>query len=327
MSTKGDAYAPAEFLDSIMPREGIRFAFTLPDGRHHACANDAELSATTAREEAEGRTVYFACATYAEPCITGPDGKRRYRVKENVFQVKAIWLDIDCGADKAAKGAGYGTKREGAQALKELCKAAGLPSPTWIVDSGNGLHVYWALLEEAVSRETWGGTTGRFKQLCQALGFLADPSRTSDAASVLRLPGTTNRKDPANPKPVTIKHKGKPVTLEAFDAAVCAALARLGEGKPHEVQGRAEGIKERGIADTAPAWAKAQGVGSITAAAPQARQHTLEEAEAALAHIDPSCDRATWFKVLGALAHEFGEAARDLGRRWSAGTLGKGGAA
>lgn len=315
----------ADFCRSILG-EGIRFAFTLPDGRHHACANDTELIATTARLEAEGKTVYFACATYAEPCITGPDGKRRYRVKENVFQVKAVWLDIDCGADKAAKGAGYGTKREGAQALKELCKAAGLPSPTWIVDSGNGLHVYWALLE-AVSREAWEATTGRFKNLCQALGFLADPSRTSDAASVLRLPGTTNRKDPANPKPVTIKHKGKPTTLEAFDAAVCAALARLGEGKPHEVQGGAEGIEERGIAGTAPTWAKAQGVGSIIEAAPQARQHTMEEVEAALAHIDPRCDRATWFKVLGALAHEFGETARDLGRRWSAGTLGKGGAA
>lgn len=326
MSTKGDAYAPAEFLDSIMPREGIRFAFTLPDGRHYPCANDAELIATTASKEAEGKTVYFACATYAEPYTTGPDGKRRYRVKDNVSQVKAVWLDIDCGADKAAKGAGYRTKREGAHEVKDFCKAAGLPSPTWIVDSGNGLHVYWALVE-ATTREQWEATTVRLKQLCQTLGFLADPSRTNDVASVLRLPGTTNRKDPANPKPVTIKHKGKPVSLEAFDAAVRAALARLGEGKPHEVQDTPEGIEEQGIADMAPTWAKAQGVGSIIEAAPQARQHSLEEVETALAHIDPSCDRALWFKVLGALAHEFGEAARDLGRRWSMGALWKGGAA
>ncbi len=315
----------ADFRRSILG-EGIRFIFTPHNGRHYACTNDAELSATTAREEAEGRTVYFTCATYAEPCITGPDGKRRYRVKENVFQVKAVWLDIDCGADKAAKGAGYGTKREGAQALKELCKAAGLPSPTWIVDSGNGLHVYWALLE-AVSREAWEATTGRFKNLCQALGFLADPSRTSDAASVLRLPGTTNRKDPANPKPVTIKHKGKPTTLEAFDAAVCAALARLGEGKPHEVQGGAEGIEERGIAGTAPTWAKAQGVGSIIEAAPQARQHTMEEAEEDLRYIDPDLPRDEWRAVLAGLKHEFGEAAYELARRWSMGALWKGGAA
>lgn len=324
MSTKGDAYAPAEFLDSITPREGIRFAFTLPDSRHHACANDAELIAKASELDAQGKTVYFACATYAEPYITGPDGKRRHRVKENVFQVKAVWLDIDCGADKAAKGAGYRTKKEAAQALKDFCKVAGLPSPTWIVDSGNGLHVYWAL-EEATTRGAWEATTGRLKLLCQNLNFMADPSRTTDAASVLRLPGTTNRKDPANPKPVTIKHKGKPVALEAFDAALCAALARLGEGKPHEEQDAPVGPE--GIAGTAPAWVKAQGAGSIIEAAPQARQHTLEEVEAALAHIDPSCDRATWFKVLGALAHEFGEAARDLAHRWSRGDLWKGGAA
>ena len=144
---------------------------------------------------------------------------------------------------------------------------------------------------------------------------------------MLRLPGTTNRKDPANPKPVTIKHKGKPTTLEAFDAAVRAALARLGEGKPHEAQEGPDGIEGRGIAGTAPAWVKAQGVGSIIEAAPQARQHTLEDVETALAHIDPDCDRGSWFKVLGALAHGFGEAARDLGRRWSRGDLWKGGAA
>ncbi|WP_374246845.1 hypothetical protein [Zoogloea sp.] len=206
MSTKGDAYAPAEFLDSILPHEGIRFAFTLPDGRHHACANDAELIAKATEQDAQGKTVYFACATYAEPYITSPDGKRRHRVKENVERVKSFWLDIDCGADKAAKGAGYPTKRGAAQALKDFGKAAGLPSPTWIVDSGNGLHVYWAL-EEAITRGPWEATTRRLKLLCQNLNFLADPSRTTDAASVLRLPGTTNRKDPANPKRVRVLHK------------------------------------------------------------------------------------------------------------------------
>lgn len=326
MSTRGDAYAPAEFLDSIMPNEGTYALFVLPGAKHYQFQTCAEMLAKAAEQDAMGMTVYHACSTYAEPCITGPDGKRRYRVKENVFQVKAVWLDIDCGADKAAKGAGYGTKREGAQALKELCKAAGLPSPAWIVDSGNGLHVYWAL-EAATTRGQWEATTGRLKKLCQALGFRADPSRTSDAASVLRLPGTTNRKDPANPKPVTIKHKGKPTTLEAFDAAVCAALARLGEGKPHKVQGGAEGIEEQGIAGTAPTWAKAQGVGSIIEAAPQAHQHTMEEAEEDLRYIDPDLPRDEWRAVLAGLKHEFGEAAYELARRWSMGALWKGGAA
>ncbi len=309
-----------EFLRSILG-DGIRFAFTLPDGRHHACANDAELIAKAPELDAQGKTVYFACATYAEPYITGPDGKRRYRVKENVFQVKVVWLDIDCGADKAAKEVGYRTKRGAVQALKDFCKAAGLPWPTWIVDSGNGLHVYWAL-EQATTRGPWEATTGRLKLLCQNLNFLADPSRTSDAASVLRLPGTTNRKDPANPKPVTIKHKGKPVTLKAFDAAVRAALLRLGNGKPHEEQGGAEGI-----AGTAPAWVKAQGVGSIIEAAPQARQHTLEEAEEDLRYIDPDLPRDEWRAVLAGLKHEFGEAAYELARSWSMGALWKGSAA
>ncbi|MBS0355356.1 MAG: hypothetical protein JSR83_15830 [Proteobacteria bacterium] len=318
MSTKG-SQAP-EFCRSILG-DGIRFAFTLPNGRHHACADDVELIATTARMDAEGKTVYFACATYAEPYITGPDGKARFRTKDNVSQVKAIWLDIDCGADKAAKGAGYSTKNEAFQALKDFCKAAVLPMPTWIVDSGNGLHLYWALMG-ATAREPWEATTGRLKQVCQRLGFLADPSRTTDAASVLRLPGTTNRKNPANPKMVKLKHKGKPVSLEAFDAAVCAALARMGEEKPHEVQELPEGI------GAPPAWAKASGgTGNIVEAAPQRRQHTIEEAEEDLRYIDPDLPRDEWRAVLAGLKYEFGEAAKDLARRWSMGALWKGGAA
>lgn len=311
-----------EFCRSILG-DGIRFAFTLPDGRHHACADDTELIAkATELDAAPGiKAVYFACATYAEPYITGPDGKRRYRVKENVGRVKAIWLDIDCGADKAAKGQGYSTKNEAFQALKDFCKAAGLPMPTWIVDSGHGMHLYWSF-GRAVDRATWEGATGRLKQVCQRLGFLADPSRTTDVASVLRLPGSVNRKDPANPRLVKVKYQGKPVSLEAFDAAVCAALARMDEEKPHEVQEPPEGI------GAPPAWAKASGgTGNIVEAAPQRRQHTIEEAEEVLAFIDPGCDRATWFKVLAALVHEFGESARALAHRWSGGQLWRGGAA
>ncbi|WP_374266816.1 PriCT-2 domain-containing protein [Zoogloea sp.] len=324
MSTKGDAYAPAEFLDSILPNEGTYALFVLPGAKHIQFKTRAEMPAKAAEQDAMGMTVYHACSTYTQAQCIGPDGKPRFRVQINVKLVKSFWLDLDCGPDKAAKGAGYRTKKEAAQALKEFCKAAGLPSPTWIVDSGNGLHVYWAL-EESTIREPWEATTGRLKLLCQNLNFLADPSRTTDAASVLRLPGTTNRKDPANPKPVRILHKGKPVTLEAFDAALCAALARLGEGKPHE--GQDAPVGPEGIAGTAPAWVKAHGAGSIIEAAPQARQHTLEEAEEDLRYIDPDLPRDEWRAVLAGLKHEFGEAAYELARRWSMGALWKGGAA
>lgn len=311
------------FAESILADEGTYGLFVMPGAKHYQFKTRAAMLTKAAELNAQGMTVYHACATYREPQIIGPDGKSRFRVKDNVREVRGIWLDIDCGADKAAKGAGYATKKEASQALGVLYKANGLPSPTWIVDSGNGLHVYWALVE-AVTRETWEATTGRLKQLCQHSGFMADPSRTNDAASVLRLPGTTNRKDPANPKPVTIKHKGKPTTLEAFDAAVRAALARLGGGEQHAAQ---EGTEEPGIAGTAPTWAKGSSVGSIVEAAPQARQHTLEEAEEDLRYIDPDLPRDEWRAVLAGLKHEFGEAAYELARRWSMGSLWKGGAA
>ena len=36
-----------------------------------------------------------------------------------------------------------------------------------------------------------------------------------------------------------------------------------------------------------------------------------------LAHLDPDCDRKTWWKVLAALSKEFGDAARDAALHWS----------
>ena len=316
MSTREAEYSPAEFCGSILG-DGIRALFTLPDARHYQFTTDAELIAKAAELDAAPGTkaVYFACGTYDKPEVISANGKPAFRIKSNVRELKAFWLDIDCGADKAAKGAGNTNKKEALQALKDFCKACGLPSPTWIVDSGNGLHLYWALLVP-VARATWEATTVTLDALCKACGFIADPSRTRDAASVLRLPGTMNRKDPANPKPVAIKHQGKPTTHEEFDRIVSAALAKTSTGR-----GEAE------LLDGAmPAFAKSA-EGNLTAASVPARKHTLEEVESALAFIDPDCDRATWWKVLGALAHEFGEDARALGCRWSAGHLPKGGAA
>lgn len=143
--------------------------------------------------------VYFACSKYENHTT---------RTTDNVKNIKAFWLDIDCGEGKP-----YADQAEGATALLTFCKALSLPKPT-LVNSGRGLHVYWAL-EEAVSRPDWKRVAEKLKSLCNDYGLDADPARTADAASILRVPETLNYKaDP--PFNVQLMHLAPPVNFEKF---------------------------------------------------------------------------------------------------------------
>jgi hypothetical protein len=70
-------------------------------------------------------------------------------------------------------------------------------SPTALVQSGHGLHGYW-FMKEAEEPHT-------LVQLSAGLAEALGGDHVADAARILRLPGTVNRKDPANPVPALIE--------------------------------------------------------------------------------------------------------------------------
>jgi hypothetical protein len=169
---------------------------TLKDGRFSnnpvQSIEDALQKAKTL--DASGHDVYFACAEFKSP-----DNRKA----SNASGAWGYWLDIDCGEEKALLGAGYATKIEASQALTAFLNQTDLPRSSYIVDSGNGLHVYFSA-DELIPAKEWRQAANNLKELAEKCCFLADPSRTSDIASVLRLPGTHNYKDPANPKVVRL---------------------------------------------------------------------------------------------------------------------------
>lgn len=143
--------------------------------------------------------VYFACAKYETD---------KSRTTDNVKSVKAFWLDIDCGEGKP-----YTTQGEGLAALKSFCSAVGLPKPA-VVNSGRGIHVYWPLTAE-ITKEQWKSTAARLKALCVEHEFEADPARTADVASIMRMPDTLNHKsDP--PLEVRVMAMTKPIDFDAL---------------------------------------------------------------------------------------------------------------
>jgi len=103
---------------------------------------------------------------------------------------------------------------------------ASLP-PTIVTATGNGLQAWWLfkepwIFETESDRKEATILSSRFQTF---LGYRSSErgwgfDRLSDLARVLRLPGTTNGKDPSHPKPVTVhsfgNHRYNPSDIEDY---------------------------------------------------------------------------------------------------------------
>jgi hypothetical protein len=251
-----------------------------------------EAVAEARRLSAAGADVYFACAEYAS---------HESRTADNVVAVWDFWLDIDCGEAKAAAGTGHATFAIARGVLSKCCAEIGIPEPTFVLDTGGGLHAHWALQTE-LDPVKWKSIAEKFKKVMAARGLLQDRSRTADRASVMRLPGTRNHKyDPI--RPVTLVESRQYVDTDAFCRAVEEAHAQYCSA-PVVAQPRATVTKDQ----------------------PHGRQD-LEKVGSALTVLDPDCEEVKWKFYLAALARaarehpEDAEAWRTLGMDWSSGAL------
>lgn len=164
------------------------------------------------RFDERGFDTYFALATFK-------DGTTN-RYASHALQMRALFLDLDCGEDKAnppdgGRPKGYTDQVTALRELKSFCRGNALPMPL-IINSGRGLHVYWCL-ETPVSVEEWKPVAEALKAACTTRNLLADPAVTTDAARILRVPGTRNYKsDP-------------PAMVEVWDGASIPDPVTLGQ--------------------------------------------------------------------------------------------------
>jgi hypothetical protein len=245
---------------------------------------------------------YFACAEFLTPDSRGAN---------NASGAWGFWMDLDCGEVKAEAGKGYRTVEDAEQAIEAFCSDTGLPSPTHIVDSGGGLHVYWATDGE-IERDVWRAYASKLKALTRAHKFLADDSRTSDIASVLRIPGTFNHKY-SPPKLVSLKYASNDfIGLALMLDAIFSAYGRIIQEptKPSPIH-------------TAQSARPPVSAGQSRYGAPD-----LAKLESALAVLDPDCDEETWkLRRLAPMAGEarkypdYCEALYEMAKSWSSGEL------
>lgn len=182
------------FLAHVLPDVGVKFIAVptpLSDNRgvfwkHVPVTTFEQMVAYAEALDSKELQVYFACASYAEPVVM-VDGKKKYRIRENVKAVKSFWLDIDCG-----EGKDYASQPEGLAALERFLADTNLPRPL-IVNSGNGIHCYW-VTDAAISPDIWVRVATLLRELCLSFGLRTDAKCTSDVCRVLRPVGTHNRK-------------------------------------------------------------------------------------------------------------------------------------
>jgi hypothetical protein len=203
--------ATTDLLSAVLPSEGWYCIVGLKAGSKprqtfHETLDECEQA--IAGLMGDEYNAYFACSKYET---------NKSRTQPNAKYIKAFWLDIDCG-----EGKDYPSQTEGLAALKNFCKVTGLPKPT-VVNSGRGLHIYWQL-SRTITAEEWKPVAERIKYLCEEYDFHVDPSRTSDLASILRVPETLNFKDDP-PKPVSIICLSEEVEYETIKSQLGVLVA------------------------------------------------------------------------------------------------------
>ncbi|MFD1192614.1 DUF5906 domain-containing protein [Phenylobacterium conjunctum] len=168
-----------DFLSAVLPDGHIYcVGRKTPDGFRNIFGPTVAWIETQAERFAMSEDVYFALGTFKA------GGSRK---QDNVEALRSLWLDIDAGPGKP-----YAGVVEAITALASFRRDLGLPKP-WVVASGGGLHVYWPF-DQNVDPHVWQKLANALKRAAERQGLEADPSRTADMASVLRIPGTTNHK-------------------------------------------------------------------------------------------------------------------------------------
>lgn len=153
-------------LRSLTPR---------PDGSKISCANFYEdMDELYVRLTPPGNAdLYFGVLPRS----------RKASFKSAVTQARVLWADIDA-KDKS--------KDECIQALY----TGSVPAPSYIVDSGGGIHAYW-LLDDTIE-------PARAEDINYGLARWTGGDYCHNADRILRVPGTFNFKNPESPRPVSI---------------------------------------------------------------------------------------------------------------------------
>lgn len=190
-----------DFLDALYaekPSDLYLLLWTLPE-KESRWFRDVDAAIRSA-EEFSAHDLYVGVGLAGQPY-----GTTRRCPSEEIAGIVGFWADIDLRSDAHPKPTLPGSIEQAQSILPPEFP------PSIVVLTGNGVHIWWLLkepwiFESAEERSNAAKLVSRWHTLLRdnasQRGWTYE--RLADLARVLRVPGTTNCKDPANPKPVSI---------------------------------------------------------------------------------------------------------------------------
>ena len=175
-----DFKKPADYLSYLYgSSRGLVYRVTLNPGYHHA---PFRVDLIGKGRFAGVSNCYISMNTFYR---TKGLQKKEGRTVDHVKRLTAVYVDIDCYK--------IGLSKEQVLAALESDEyCSKIPAPTFVIDSGRGIYLIWKLRDE--DRNALPRWTAVQKYLVNALAELgADPACT-DAARILRVPGSWNPK-------------------------------------------------------------------------------------------------------------------------------------
>lgn len=143
--------------------------------------NEIEL-----KDYKDKRDIYYTPNTFNSP---------RKRIKENLWQLHRLYIDIDYVEGKRAID-----QFEVVGAVEKLVKDKKIPEPTEYINSGRGIHVYWDIEHcHIMLLDLWDKLEkyiySQLKEIEKEIDNVEIDVRATDATRLLRLPGTINSKN------------------------------------------------------------------------------------------------------------------------------------
>jgi hypothetical protein len=199
--------------------DGVRCVVGLMAGQQPIQKFQTSIPALMAQVDAfhqQRRDVYFTVAGLIAK------GNRK---APNAKSMRALFIDLDCGPDKP-----YAHQTDAAAALMGFVRAGALPSPSWVVNTGGGLHAYWCA-DEAIAPDEWQPLATALRDYTVAIGLHIDGGITVDKVRIMRAPDTCNWKLANKPRATRILTPlpGKNPTIYSWDflRAAFAATANV----------------------------------------------------------------------------------------------------
>ena len=221
MRDKPEPITPLEFFEGVAVNHpaGVQGVATVGRDGSPSDINWGKLSSDTAQwlanKSHERKPAYFTMSAFDPGKVTRFKG----RTKNHVVAKRGFWIDIEGSADKFQKpngpDAGYADGKTAMEAMADFVKATKL-TPSFLVLTGSGgIHLHY-VLEAPIAPPVWIGPARALVALARKRGFKIDAQCTTDAARIMRAPGSQHQ---ITGKVVrAYRWRLKPYTLEEFDS-------------------------------------------------------------------------------------------------------------